>query len=309
MPLGNVGRLCNRLYEKTAAVVSTGNAAPAEAVDENVGYIVPGVISVIVPVLEIRRPWTLRHGTSKARSVGNLLADLRHMPRSEVEVIVVFNRQGRDVLEFIQSHTRIDKYCVNSTNVGVSRAWNMGAMLAEGEYLCFSNDDVELGPHALSIMQTVMAADASIGEVGPAGGRFLGGVGGPRVGMEQMEDADEISGFLFMTKRAVFDLVGGFDVRFTPAGYEEIDFSFKIRRNALRCCVIPGLEVKHHNQNGVSLTNHPIRFFSTETSRLFLHERNRRVFCEKWAHLSQSPTNPDGATGVAGKNSRSSCSE
>lgn len=290
MWFGNSWRSWQLLYKRSPGTLASRSPKPVDSLGENVGYIVPELISCIVPVLDVRRPWTLRHGVAKARSLQHLLADLEHTPRADVEVVVVFNRQERQLPEFIEAQSRIDKYCINSTNVGVSRAWNMGAMLAEGEYLCFVNDDVELGAKALTTMRDVLATDPSIGEVGPAGGRFVDGVGGARVGLERMEDADEISGFLFMTKRKVFDDVGGFDIRFTPAGYEEIDFSFKVRQRGLRCCVIPGLPAKHHHHNGASSTNRPIPFFSTATTRLSLHERNKRVFCQKWAHWGKNAT-------------------
>lgn len=284
MSLASARRLWKHLFGKSAGILSSQSPEPADSLGENVGYIVPGLVSCIVPVLDLQRPQTLRHGLAKARSLQHLLADLDHTPRSEIEVVVVFNRQQPELREFIEAHTRIDKYCVNSTNVGVPRAWNMGAMLAEGEYLCYINDDVELGVSALTEMRDVLAADCTIGEVGPAGGRFTDGVGGPRVGLERMEDADEISGFLFMTTRNVFDAVAGFDTRFTPAGFEEIDFSFKIRQRGFRCCVIPGLSVKHHNQNGVSSTDRPIRFFARQTGRMALHQRNKALFFQKWGH-------------------------
>jgi GT2 family glycosyltransferase len=301
MSLESAGRLWKRLFQKSAAVLRSESPRHATALGETDGYFVPRLISCIIPVLDLRRPWTLNHGLAKARSLEHLLADLNHTRRSTVEVVVVFNRQESQLPEFIGTQSRIDKYCVNSTNVGVSRAWNMGAMLAEGEYLCFVNDDVEVDESALIKMREVLTADCTIGEVGPAGGRFVDGRGGRRVGQERMEDADEISGFLFMTKRTVFDAVGGFEIRFTPAGYEEIDFSFKVRRAGLRCCVIPGLSARHHHHNGASSTNRPIPFFSTETDRLSLHERNKRIFLEKWKQWGRHEPEPTVGTGDAGK--------
>jgi GT2 family glycosyltransferase len=262
-------------------VSSAEVAGQAPHISQCDGYCIPGLVSIIVPVLELARPWTLRHKWHRARSLPDFLGNLARHVHCLHEVIVICNG-GDDLRRYVSQDKRIGKFCINSVNVGVSRSWNIGAMLSEGEFLCFANDDVEIGPRCIERLKEELEAHPDVGEVGPAGGQFPDGKPGHRVGKEEPEDAEEISGFCFMTTRSVFDAAGGFDVRYTPAGFEEIDYSFRVRAQGLRCRVLPKLNIVHHNQGGVSATEAPIRYFGRSVLRRDLHQRNHALFCSKW---------------------------
>lgn len=163
----------------------------------------------------------------------------------------------------------------------------MGADLALGEYLCFVNDDVEIGPGAVEAMRDALEADETVGEVGPAGGKWFRQESGRRVGLERVEEADEISGWLFMVKRRVFEEVGGLDNAYTPALCEEIDLSFAIRNAGYRCLVLPGLNAWHHHISGASSSRRPICALDMECGREELTRRNRTYFEAKWARFWQ----------------------
>ncbi len=241
-----------------------------------------GLVSIIIPVLCLHRRRSLRYGFRKLYRLPDILEDIKNISMPH-ETIIVCNSKDTDLINFIYNCPMIDKYCLNSTNVGVARAWNMGAMLAEGEYLCFSNDDVELGEGALERLIEVMASSEEIGQVGPRGGKYRGAFAQRKVGVNSIEEADEISGFFFVMKRKVFDLVGGFDVAFTPAGYEETDMSFKIRNIGYKCLIVPHLNIEHHNELGVSnWKNKYIKYFNNSISTEHLTRRNIAVFQKKW---------------------------
>jgi GT2 family glycosyltransferase len=158
----------------------------------------------------------------------------------------------------------------------------MGAMMAEGEALCFLNDDVALGPSTIDTLYQALMSNPSIGAAGPKGARWLAGKHESFVGETTIEDADAISGFLFMLRTKLFFEIGGFDVSYTPAGFEEIDMSFAIRSRGYRCIVIPGLNVKHYCRHGVSATDADVHYFKKSVTAKDLHERNRSYFMRKW---------------------------
>jgi GT2 family glycosyltransferase len=158
----------------------------------------------------------------------------------------------------------------------------MGAMLAEGEYLCYSNDDVEVGPGAVETLVQVLKENDDVGEVGPKGGRWEADGSGERLGLKKIEEVDEVSGFFFVLKRKVFDEVGGFDVAYTPALFEEIDMSFRVRSLGYRCFVVPHLNIRHHPRYGISDNDEPISFLNRTISKRELQERNKKIFAEKW---------------------------
>jgi len=254
------------------------------------------LVSIIIPVLHFskplnfkhlvgKRPKTISHLLSKPRGIRDLIKDIVDSVTLNYEIIVVCNSEKNEKLvNFIRSNRYIQKYCINSVNVGVSRSWNMGAMMAEGEYLCYINDDVEIGKGCLESLFKVLKENDDVGQVGPKGGKWEGNQSGPRVGLEKIEGADEISGFLFMMKREVFDLVNGFDVAYTPAGCEEIDMSFKIRNKGYKCLVVPHLHAIHHSYRGVSSLNTDIHYLNKVINTKELDKRNKKIFLSKWGN-------------------------
>lgn len=242
-----------------------------------------GLVSIIIPVLELKRRRRLRHPLAARRNVGDLLGDLEASVGVEIEVIVVCNSRERELVELVTGHERVDRYCLNSVNAGVARSWNIGAMLAEGEFLCFINDDVELSPGSVAGLKKAMDDDASVGQAGPRGALWPGVEPGPYVGEETAEKADAISGYCFMTRRSIFDQVGGFDVSFTPAGCEEIDYSFAVNAVGYDCLVVPGLGIEHHGALGVSSRDGRIGFLGHEVITSQLAGRNMDILKRKWS--------------------------
>jgi GT2 family glycosyltransferase len=186
---------------------------------------------------------------------------------------------------------KIDKYCLNSLNVGVARAWNMGAELSEGKYLCFINDDVRIGKRSVETLVMHLDENSNVAQVGPKGSNWRNGEHFEFVETDGPELADVISGFMFMVRADIYWSVGGFDVSYTPAGYEEIDFSFNIRKFGFQNVVIPGLNINHNEHHGVSSFSTNIKFFNQQISTIELHERNREYFLGKWKDFKTSANN------------------
>lgn len=250
------------------------------------------MVSFIIPTVSLERRRSLKHILRRPWGLRETVNNISKVVKIPHEIIIVGNSIKDDLAKYIIEEERINKYCINSQNVGVSRAWNIGVMLAEGNSLCFINDDVELGKESVESLIDVLQSDVSIGEVGPAGGKFSGSLGkaGPRVGLEKIEEADEISGFMFIIKRHVFELTGGFDIRYTPAGYEEIDMSFKIRSLGFKCIVVPNIKIEHHNYDGISTKKDAtIKYFDKFITTSQLHLRNKEIFIKKWGHKDNNP--------------------
>lgn len=251
---------------------------------DQMGTFTKGLVSIIIPTLTRRKTESLQTLLRRRFLLQDCLAELRKNVRAPHETVVVCNSfNDRDLVRFVTSSGDIDKFCLNSANVGVPRSWNIGADLAQGEFLCFVNDDVEIGPGAIETMRDLLISDDAVGEVGPAGGKWWRQISGRRVGIKEIEEADEISGWLFMVKRKVFDEVGGFDPAYTPALCEEIDLSFAIRAAGYKCMVIPGLRATHHHISGASSTTRPLCAFDMCCDREQLTGRNRRYFEAKWS--------------------------
>ena len=244
----------------------------------------PGLVSLIIPTIARKKTESLKTLIKRRYLLEDCLADIVKNVKVPYEVVLVLNGdEDPKWVEHCRSLPGVSKYLITSVNTGVPRGWNLGAQMAEGEYLCWVNDDVEIGTGSLERLIEVLNQDG-VGEVGPAGTGWHRRSYGPAVGLERIEPADAISGFLFMTKRQIFDRTQGFDVNYSPAFMEEIDFSFQITELGLQCLVVPGLDIHHHHISGASSTNRPIRALGKDYDRWELTLRNQAFFEEKWKH-------------------------
>jgi GT2 family glycosyltransferase len=278
--LGNLGK---HLVHRNPS--TSENITMQSHMSISMGTFKKGLVSIIIPTITRSKFTSLKTLVKKLYLLEDGVRDIKKNVKVLSETIVICNSsQDRKLIDFVTKAPEIDKYCINSVNVGVPRGWNMGAEMAQGEYLCFTNDDVEIGEGALERMVEVLDQE-EVGEVGPNGGKWFRQKSGKRVGTHEIEDAEEISGWLFMVKREVFDKVGGFDLAYTPALCEEIDLSFAIRDAGYRCIVIPGINAVHHHISGASSTKKPIRALDIEIKREELTTRNLDYFEKKWAHF------------------------
>lgn len=234
--------------------------------------------SFVIPVLDFspHSPYNIR----------TLLADLEKIPG---EVICIFN--SREVYEALADHPRIDKYCYNKWNAGVSRSWNMGLNLAEGRSVFILNADLHLGRTAVEMMEYYLFTLDRAAMVGPQGGF---------VDYKALKDTQyfhkgqvhipikcySISGFLFAVHRERFQEHGlAFDVRFSPCFFEEWDIGLQIMKAGLACYVVPVTDYDHHWGVSANSGDQTIHYFGREWKRDQILNENSKKFIEKWAPL------------------------
>ena len=239
-------------------------------------------ISFVIPVLYLQRPLNKKRFFMPRSTIKDLLEDITKNVNTSYEIIVICNSTEDKLVNFIKKNKTITKYVLNSTNPGVARSWNIGAEMAQGEYLCFVNDDVRIGKNSIEQLEAALDTNPEVGEVGPRGDLYENGKSKKFVGLESPETADVISGYLFMVRSNNYFKVGGFDTFYTPAGYEEVDFSFSIRKMGQKCLVLPNLDITHNEYHGVSAHRTDIKFFNETIDTLDLHSRNTSYFRKKW---------------------------
>ena len=86
--------------------------------------------------------------------------------------------------------------------------------------------------------------------------------------------SDYVSGACLLVRKSVWEEVGGFDLRFAPAYYEDTDLAFMVRSRGYSVVVQPQSVVVH--VEGASHGTDP----GTGVKRF--QERNRSIFLEKW---------------------------
>ncbi|MGH7822382.1 MAG: glycosyltransferase, partial [Candidatus Binatia bacterium] len=178
-----------------------------------------------------------------------------------------------------------------TVNRGFGGACNHAAAGARGELLVFLNDDAEVQPGWLEALIEAADADPEAGVVGslvcrPDGtiqevGSFVWRDGSTfAVGRDLRVDdnpfpsvrrVDFSSACSLLVRRSAFEAAGGFDERYYPAYYEDVDLCFSVRRLGKRILCEPRSRVVHHEAS------------STRADyREFLMRRNRSSFVAKW---------------------------
>ena len=220
----------------------------------------------------------------------NIKTLLDSIPGSSVlphEVIVVCNSQSPSVAEAIRQHPAVTRYCLNSQNVGVSRAWNLGAHLAEGSLLCFINEDVVLGAGTIDTLAEKLSDMSEVAVIGVEGANFDIQANGAitqrqRIKVGSPQFCDAVSGFLFMVKAEVFQSLGGFDDALSPCFYEEMDFALRVRAGGFKSFIVPGLAFDHPWGVSASTPRTAINYLGRWETLKDIHRRNRDLFLAKW---------------------------
>jgi GT2 family glycosyltransferase/glycosyltransferase involved in cell wall biosynthesis len=186
-------------------------------------------------------------------------------------------------------------YLRNQTNSGFIASCNRGAETARGEYLFFLNNDTIVKEGWLSALLDTFASDPCAGIVGSklvypngrlqeAGGIVWRDASGWNYGKfddrekpeyNYLRETDYCSAAALMISRSLFESVGGFDVKYAPAYYEDTDLSFKVRKTGLKVLYQPLSEIIHYEgaTGGTDL--------SAGTKK---HQNiNRLTFAETWA--------------------------
>jgi GT2 family glycosyltransferase len=142
----------------------------------------------------------------------------------------------------------------NAKNLGYPAAMNQGIRAARGRYLLFGNNDVAVTPLWLEHMLGALRSRPRIGGVSafsnparrpdePISWACRPHYRGLK-GLERYASASELRGrvpayfpvpglfpgFWFLTKRSVLDVVGVFDQRYAPGGFEDLDMQWRMRR-------------------------------------------------------------------------------
>lgn len=237
--------------------------------------------SIVIPVLDF-----------SPHSEFNIRTLLKDLEGVEGEVICVFN--SREVYDELKNHPRIDKYCYNKLNAGVSRSWNMGINLSEGRAISILNADLQIGAHLFDELEAYLFSLENAVIVGPQGSY----IDFPKLSVAKYFEkgtfsepvrTNDVSGFLFTIHAERFlrhKLM--FDIQFSPCFFEEWDMGIQVMQSGLACYAVPVVDFEHHW--GVSKGSEmPINYFGRDITRDEALLENRNRFIKKWHWLYSPP--------------------
>jgi GT2 family glycosyltransferase/SAM-dependent methyltransferase len=183
----------------------------------------------------------------------------------------------------------------NERNEGYLRSVNRGAEEARGEWLVLCNNDVEATPGWLENLLETAEASEDVGIVAPkfiapdgtlseagaiiwsdgSGHNYGRGEDPSRPQYEYTREIDYGSAAALLVRAELWRELGGFDERFAPMYYEDVDLCFAARKRGWRVLYEPSAVVVHAEGStaGTDIT----------TGHKRHQERNRLKFAGKWA--------------------------
>ena len=190
----------------------------------------------------------------------------------------------------------------SETNRGFIETCNAGARAARGEFLVFLNNDTFVSQGWLKHLLEPFDSATDVGLVGAKliypDGRLqeAGGIvfsdgsgwnygrgddpGNPRY--EFLCDAHYCSGACIAVPRALFEELGGFDMRLAPMYYEDVDLAFAVRAAGRRVVYQPACLIVHF-EGGTAGTD-------TGAGAKRYQVVNQATFRQKWAaELREQP--------------------
>lgn len=211
------------------------------------------VVSVIIP-MHGKLDWTLTCLRSIARHAGN----------TPFEVIVVDDASPDQSYLTLSSISGL-RVLRNERNLGFVGSCNAGARQAEGSLLFFLNNDTQVLPGWLDTLVSTYRSEPDCGIVGsrliyPDGRLQEAGCivfsDGESWNLGRFEtrddprflyrrDTDYVSGAALLIGRDLFEQVGGFDTRYSPAYCEDMDLAFAVRQAGRRVIYEPSSQVVH----------------------------------------------------------------
>ena len=182
---------------------------------------------------------------------------------------------------------------------------NRASKIAKGKYILFLNNDTKVNKEWLFYLVNLIENDEKIGMVGSkliypngilqeAGGIVFNDGGCSNYGKgynadfpeyNYVKEVDYISGASIIIRKSLWDTIGGFDERFSPAYYEDTDLAFELRKHGYKVMYQPKSVVIHFE--GIS-NGKDIKYGIKKYQAI-----NKYKFIEKWKNelISQENKN------------------
>jgi GT2 family glycosyltransferase len=255
----------------------------------------PRKVSIIIPVFN--------HAEYTRQCLAALKANTSY---SDYEVIVVNNGSSDETRLMLEARKDITAIH-NTENKGFTEACNQGAKAATGDYLLFLNNDTIplkgwLEPLARHLDEAEWAGAAGSRLIYPNGtlqeaaavvhsdgtASNFGRHDHPALPQFNRPcEVDYCSGACLLVRADLFRELGGFDMRYSPAYYEETDLCFAMREIGKAVVYEPSSVVIHFGSTTAGLDP------SKGIRRHLII--NREIFLRKWTHrliAHEPPLNP-----------------
>jgi N-acetylglucosaminyl-diphospho-decaprenol L-rhamnosyltransferase len=233
---------------------------------------------------------------NSAAEMGGCLDALTGLSETETEILVVDNASADRTRDEVAA--RKIKLIANKTNAGFAAALNQGVRATTAPLILSLNPDAHLvsGLDAMAAFFEQAKTGFEHPETGAVGGMLIGEDGAPQTGFMarnlptsaalifevlginrlwpanrvnwhyrclgvdamSVSPVDQPPGAFLMFSRAAWETVGGFDERFWPVWFEDVDFCARIKSAGYRAWYHPSGVAKHtgsHSVGSLALEN------------------------------------------------------
>jgi len=213
------------------------------------------------------------------------------------EIILADDNSTDEKIKNIKRYINNIKVIRNKKNLGFLENCNNAARYAKGKYILFLNNDTQVQKYWLESLLKLIKSDKKVGLVGSklvypdgrqqeAGGIIWKDASGWNFGRlddpnkseyNYVKEVDYISGASIMIRKDLWEKIGGFDIRYKPAYFEDSDLAFEVRKHGYKVMFQPKSVVVHFE--GVS--------HGTDVSSGIKNYqiKNREKFINKWKYV------------------------
>lgn len=214
------------------------------------------------------------------------------------EVVVLLNDPSPELESFVRGSTRGGRVVLCRGNAGPGVGWNLGTAVARAPRLASLHEDSEPEPGWLAPLVETMTETGA----GAVGARLFNGDGSVQncgwvlfadashqpitaanapgvVAATDPTPADMLSGAAMLVDREAVRAVGGWDERFHPAVFVDIDVSTALWNLGKPVLSVPASRVRHQSHAFDRRGDSPL---TGPRLRTVLFERNSVPFLEKW---------------------------
>lgn len=222
-----------------------------------------------------------------------------HGGSSVKKIVIVDNDSSDGSIDCLESDSKLT-IIKNKENFGFGKACNIGASSCDTEFILFLNPDTKIMKDSINIPFSCIKKDSSIGVCGislldetgavarscarfPSPVQFLvHALGADKIFPSKAHFmlewdhlnnrvVDQVIGAFFLTRKDLFNEIGGFDERFFVY-YEEVDYSYRLMKLGFRSVYLS--EAKAFHAGGGTSRN-------VKAKRLFYSLRSRFQYIKK----------------------------
>ena len=231
-------------------------------------------------------------------------------------LLVVDNASTDDSLKGVTERTEVE-IISNASNLGFAVAANQGIERIETPYLFLLNPDVEIDGSTVDSLVDAIRGRPSVALVCPtlvdkatgqtqftfqisslpslrgviADALFLeelvdrlrGSTPAPDWNERESVEVEQPAAACWLMRRQAWADLGGFDERFTPAWFEDVDFCRRLAQSGWRCLLVPGVRAQHQGGYSVEALGraHFTRIYYDNLLR-YWHKHHRATYPLVW---------------------------